>query len=102
MKSKNNKLRTIKECKDCSSFISDTDNSELWEQNCTKRKKYPRIEYENWAESCQYYVNKKNLNSNTCFMGDCQNLYADAKDPCEDEEAKSGIWGKCHEFKEMK
>jgi len=34
---------------------------------------------------------------NRCFMGDCRKLY-DKDDPCKDNEAKKGKWGKCHEY----
>jgi len=34
-----------------------------------------------------------------CFMGDCVHLYPEDDDPCKDEEAQRGVWGKCHEFK---
>ena len=33
-----------------------------------------------------------------CFMGDCTLLYSD-ENPCEDDEAQKGVFGRCHEFK---
>ena len=41
------------------------------------------------CDRCQYWCK--------CFMGNCKHLDEYDEDPCEDLEARSGIWGKCRE-----
>ena len=59
---------------------------------CTHVKAAKKVRI--YFKPCKYHKPKEDA-SRTCFMGDCNQ---NNDDPCEDYEAQTGKWGKCHEY----
>ena len=91
--------RTVKDigasCKFYEKGICQNDGWHTYLDDCRCCAYEPREPVKNSYLHRKLPVIIKEAASRTCFMGDCNQ---NNDDPCEDYEAQTGKWGKCHEY----